>query len=144
MVKMSAPNCKFDIDWKKVEEFFLYGCSVVDVADHFGCTRDTLYKRFETEFGYTLSTFLKQKRLKGDNLIRATQFKKAIGLTDKGDNTLLIWLGKCRLKQKEHDELQDVETETNTDKENRIMELEAKLERALEKLKLLESNDINR
>ncbi len=132
----------FEIDWNKVDELLISGCTIVDIAGHFGCDRDTLYKRFEKEFGTSLSAHSQEKKRKGDNLLRAHQYKKALGLTDKGDNTLLIWLGKCRLKQKEHDETQDTETITNTDKENRIMELEAKLDQALKKIQKLDPDEI--
>jgi|GEM_PF-5251011 hypothetical protein len=125
MAKISAPNDKYDIDWKKVDDLLMAGCTIVDIAAHFGCDRDTLYYRFERDFGSSLSAHADLKRKKGDNILKAQQYAKALGLTDKGDNTLLIWLGKCRLKQKENGEDQDKESKTNTDLENRNMYLEA-------------------
>jgi len=98
---MVAPNNKYDIDWKKVDDLLIAGCTITDIAGYFGCDRDILYIRFQKEKGSSLSAYAQQKRLKGDSLLRAHQYAKALGLTDKGDNTLLIWLGKVRLKQKE-------------------------------------------
>ena len=132
------------IDWKKVDDLLVSGCPGTEIAGHFGIHPDTLYKQVEAKYETNFSAYLREKRGKGDAMIRAHQFAKALGITEKGDNTLLIWLGKCRLKQTEHDETQDVETVTNTDRENRIMELEATLDKALQKLKLLEENDNDR
>jgi hypothetical protein len=98
---MSAPNIKIEIDWKKVDEFLIAGSPITEIAGYFGTCRENLYIRFEKEFGYTLSTHAKQKRQKGESILRAHQYAKALGLTEKGDNTLLIWLGKTRLKQTE-------------------------------------------
>jgi len=98
---MTAPNIKIEIDWKKVDEFLISGSPITEIAGYFGACRKTLYNRFEKEFGYSLSTHSKQKRQKGETILRAHQYAKALGLTEKGDNTLLIWLGKTRLKQTE-------------------------------------------
>lgn len=113
------------IDWKKVDDLLVSGCPGTEIAGHFGIHPDTLYKQVEEKYGSNFSAYLREKRGKGDAMLRAHQFAKALGITNKGDNTLLIWLGKCRLKQKEHDEAQDTQTITNVDKENRLMELEA-------------------
>jgi len=70
----------------------------------FGIHPDTFYKRVEQEKGVGFSAYLQQMHSKGEALLRAQQYVKALGLSDKGDNTLLIWLGKTRLKQKEHED----------------------------------------
>lgn len=54
---------------------------------------------------------MQQKRAKGESILRAHQYAKALGLTDKGDNTLLIWLGKQRLEQRENIEKKQTEAE---------------------------------
>jgi len=92
---------KANIDWKKIEELLIAGCSAPEIAGYFGCSDRTLYARCETDLGIKYSEFSQEKRSKGEALIRAHQYAKALGLTDKGDNTLLIWLGKNRLKQSE-------------------------------------------
>jgi hypothetical protein len=50
--------------------------------------------------GFT--AYSQQKRAKGESDLRLAQHLKALGKTKKGDNTLLIWLGKQRLNQKEN------------------------------------------
>lgn len=89
------------IDWPKADELLLCGCTGVEVAAYFGMHPDTFYKRAEKEKGVCFSAYAAEKRSNGEALIREAQFKKAIGMSKKGDNTLLIWLGKQRLGQKE-------------------------------------------
>lgn len=97
-------NYKIEIDWKVVDDLFIAGCPGTEVAGRIGCHPDTLYKRIEDKYDTAYSAYLQEKRSKGDALLRAHQYAKALGLTDKGDNTLLIWLGKCRLKQRDTDQ----------------------------------------
>lgn len=94
----------FEIDWEKVEELLIAGCLGTGIASYLGIAACTLYDRCVTDKGITFTELSQQKRQKGDEILRAHQYAKALGLTDKGDNTLLIWLGKTRLKQKEHED----------------------------------------
>jgi hypothetical protein len=100
-VKRPAHRPLIEIDWKRVDKLLIAGCPGTKIADALGICSDTLYDRCEQEKGVTFSTYSQQKRIIGDALIQEAQFDKAIGNTDKGDNTLLIWLGKVRLEQKE-------------------------------------------
>lgn len=94
---------KADIDWKKVDELLISGCSGAEIAGYFGLNPATLYDRCQTDNKKMFSEYSQEKTAKGDSILRAHQYAKALGLTEKGDNTLLIWLGKCRLKQREND-----------------------------------------
>ena len=106
-----------EIDWKKVDELLIGGCLGTEIAGFFGICADTLYKRTEKEKGMTFSAYSQEKNSKGDAILRAHQYAKALGLTDKGDNTLLIWLGKTRLKQSE-EKIIDTKQITAVDLEN--------------------------
>ena len=86
------------IDWDKVDQLFMAGCNIIQTAAALGVHRDTLYKRCEEEKKTTLSAYHEEKRANGDSLILAAQYQKAI--KDKHP-TMLIWLGKQRLGQKE-------------------------------------------
>ncbi len=99
-----------DIDWEKVDQLLISGQKGTEVAAYFGIHPNTFYRKVEEEKKISFSEYLQQKRAHGDGLLKAQQFAKAMGYTDKGDNTLLIWLGKTRLEQKEH-----VETIPNND-----------------------------
>lgn len=77
------------------------GCFGSGIAHYLGINPATLYSRCLEDKGIQFSEYSQQKKEKGDEILRAHQYAKALGLTDKGDNTLLIWLGKTRLKQSE-------------------------------------------
>lgn len=99
---MSRP--KAEINWKFVDEHLEAGCSGTEIAARLGIHPDTLYDNCEREFNSTFSAYSQQKKQSGEVLLRKAQFDKAIGNTDRGDNTLLIWLGKVRLEQRETQE----------------------------------------
>lgn len=90
-----------DIDWEKADELMIAGCNGVQIAGYFGMHPETFYDRVKKEKKIGFTQYLQQKQSKGEALIVAQQYAKALGLTDSGDNTLLIWLGKTRLEQKE-------------------------------------------
>ena len=90
------------IDWKRVDELLESGSPGTEVAAYFGIHPDTLYLRAKSHYGMGFSDYLHQKRSSGEAKIRYQQFAKAIGLDAKGDNTMLIWLGKARLQQREN------------------------------------------
>lgn len=90
------------IDWKKVDELLMAGCMGTEIAAYFDMHQNTFYARVEQEYNVSFTQFSSEKKSKGESLLRAHQYAKALGLTDKGDNTLLIWLGKNRLNQKDN------------------------------------------
>lgn len=96
---MSRPH--IPIDWNRVEAMLVAGCMGTEVAAFFAMHPETFYRRVQEEFGIGFTEYLQQKRSIGDSIIREKQYLKAIGLEKEGDNTLLIWLGKNRLKQSE-------------------------------------------
>jgi len=94
------------IDWNKVEYLLKAGCMGTEVAAKFAMHPQTFYNRVVQHYGCTNYTeFLQEMRTEGDADIRAKQYEKALGLTETGDNTLLIWLGKNRLGQKNEDKI---------------------------------------
>lgn len=104
-ILMTSPGRpKADIDWKRVDDLLIVGCSGKEIAASIGVNYHTLYDRCFTDHGIQFSEYSQSKYAKGDSILRAHQFAKAIGKTTEGDNTLLIWLGKNRLGQKEKPE----------------------------------------
>jgi hypothetical protein len=93
-------NPKVEIDWDKVDQLLLGGCLGTEIAPHFGICDDTLYIRCEKEKGVTWSAYMRQKRSKGDSNLRMKQYQVAMS----GDRSLLIWLGKQRLGQRENEQ----------------------------------------
>lgn len=108
------PRPKANIDWEKVGQLVAAGCDGVQVAAYFGIHPNTLYLACEEEYKISFSDFLQEKRSKGDAMILASQFEAAI--RDK-DRTMLIWLGKQRLGQREK---QEIDHTTGGDKLNEI------------------------
>lgn len=96
---IKRPPCRplLDVDWKVVDEYLETGCPGTKIADAIGISADTLYDRCEKEKGVTFTVYSQQKRTKGDALLHKLQFDKA----KEGDTSLLIFLGKVRLEQRE-------------------------------------------
>lgn len=95
---------KIIIDWEKVDLFLEAGCSGAQVAHNLGFDPNTLYAKCVEEKGISFSEYSTQKSSKGEAELTVHQYLKALGKVEAGDNTLLIWLGKTRLKQKEHED----------------------------------------
>lgn len=85
------------IDWEKVDQFLMAGCTGTEVAAYFGCHPDTLYNKCKEKFKMGFSQYCQEKRSKGDNFLKNAQYKNAMG----GNTTMQIWLGKQRLDQRE-------------------------------------------
>lgn len=108
----SVGRPKSIIDWKYVDTLLIAGCSGREISFNIGLNPKTLYERCETEHGVPFSEYSQQKYAKGDSLLRKQQFDKALGRTTDGDNMMLIWLGKNRLKQSDAPQEINVSTET--------------------------------
>jgi len=102
---MSCPPKK--IDWKVVDQYLRAQCEGTGIAGILGIHPETLYRRCEAENGVGFSEYSSQKKGEGKELLRAKQFNTAMS----GDKTLLIWLGKQYLDQREkqHDEFENTD-----------------------------------
>jgi hypothetical protein len=98
---MAIGRPEIDLDWKKIDFLLEAGCPGTEVASHMGCHFETLYDRVEKKYGMPFSQYSYERRQKGDSSIRAKQYQKAL----QGDNHMLIWLGKNRLKQKDREDV---------------------------------------
>lgn len=92
------PTTEIPIDWKIVDKMLQAGCDGVQIAARIGCCPDTLYNRTQAKFNLAFSAYAAIKRANGDSLLHETQFE--VATVDK-DKTMLIWLGKQRLGQRE-------------------------------------------
>jgi hypothetical protein len=108
------------IDFSLVDHLLMSGCNGAQIASHFRIHPETLYDRVLKEYGVYFSEYSHLMKEKGDGLIKARQFEKALGLNKKGDNTMLIWLGKNRLGQSENPQETKITAET-LEKFNEIM-----------------------
>ena len=112
---MSPGRPEKPINWKVVDDLLIAGCNQTEVAGYLEIHQDTLRNRLVAEKGVEYSIYSAEKRSKGESLLRAQQFAKAIGKSKEGDNMMLIWLGKNRLDQTDAPK-QDISlNETNID-----------------------------
>lgn len=88
------------IDFKLVNKLLRAGCTGTEIAARIGCHAETLYKRVEKDFDMLFTDYAQEKRACGNASLHEAQYKKAV---EKLDNTMLIWLGKQRLGQKDND-----------------------------------------
>lgn len=87
-----------EIDWKQVGMLLEAGCQGTEIAAQLGIDPETLYNRCKRDNKMGFTEFSQQKRMRGDNLLRAKQFSLAMD----GDKTMLVWLGKQRLGQRDN------------------------------------------
>jgi hypothetical protein len=85
------------IDWNLVEQYLLEGSSGQEIAQIFGIHADTLYDRCQKDFGINFSELSQTNYQKGNQIIRNKQLEVATN----GNTSMLIWLGKQRLGQRE-------------------------------------------
>lgn len=143
MGKHSTPGAgrpEKPIDWALVDAYLLSGCSGVEIAPHFNMHYTTFYDRVKEKYGKNFTEYAAEKHEKGNSLLRHQQYKKALGVTKEGDNTLLIWLGKNRLKQS------DSPTDTGIDEKtvtqfNAIMSMLDKRQEAARKREEIKTSE---
>ena len=88
---MARPK-KYDIDTEKVEQLAGFGCTNTEIASFFGCSENTIRRSY--------GEFLAKGRDKGKIRLRQLQWRAA----ERGNTTMLIWLGKQVLGQSEKTE----------------------------------------
>ena len=92
---------KVNIDWNTVDKLLEADCEGTEIAAQLGINPLTLYKRCEQDNKLSFSKYLQEKKASGNSLLKAKQFSIAMS----GDKTMLIWLGKQRLGQKEKQDI---------------------------------------
>jgi hypothetical protein len=92
---------KLEIDEKQVEYLAMAYCTDEEIAAKVGCSVDTLTRRFAESIK------------KGKGSARASLRGKQFELAMKGNTTLLIWLGKQYLGQRDQ-VVNEVKADTTT------------------------------
>lgn len=101
---------KLEIDEKTVENLAAIHCTMIEIAAVVGCSVDTLENRF--------SDIIKKGRERGKMSLKRLQWEAA----NKGNTTMLIWLGKQYLDQTDKVE-QRMDREL-IDRANKIKEMD--------------------
>lgn len=102
-IKLPPHRPKLPISWEEVDQLLMSGLTGTEIAGFLGVCVDTLYDRCILEKRVPFSVYSLEKRKRGDGMIKAKQFSEAM----KGDRTMLVWLGKNRLGQKENPQTQE-------------------------------------
>lgn len=92
------------IDWQLVDRLIEAGNDGVKIAAYFDIHPKTFYNKVAEKYGIPFTEYHTRRNSKGEALLLLAQYAKAIGATKKGDTALLTYLGKVRLKQREHDD----------------------------------------
>ncbi len=95
--KRAAHRPKVIINWDVVDKYLIAGCTGVQIAALIGMHPETLYDRTKLEKRTGFTEYSLSKKLKGDSLLLGKQYSLAM----EGDKTMLIWLGKNRLGQRD-------------------------------------------
>jgi len=85
------------INWSEVDYYLKAGCNGTQIAAHFNMNRETLYDRVQLEMGVGFSEYKRLKWEAGNSQLLGTQYKMAL----EKDKTMLVWLGKQRLGQRD-------------------------------------------
>lgn len=105
MLKGQTP-AKDKIKKEEFEKLCSMWCTLVEIADFFNVSEDTVESWCKDVYSMRFSEVYKRKCSKGNILLRRWQMKSA----EKGNVTMQIWLGKQHLGQREKLE---VENENN-------------------------------
>ena len=87
-----------EINWEIVDHKLRANCHGTTIAACFDMHPVTFYDRVVKEKGVSFTEYSQQKKLEGDDCLKTTQYEEA---TVEKNTTLLVWLGKVRLDQKE-------------------------------------------
>lgn len=93
MAKMGRPV--ITIDWDQFEKLCQVHCTLEEIAGIFSCSSDTIERRVVEKYGRIFAEVFKEKSALGKLSLRRKQFE----LAQKGDKTMLVWLGKQFLGQ---------------------------------------------
>jgi hypothetical protein len=94
-----------EIDWKKVDAMCQIQCTGEEIASVLDIDYSTLERACKREHKVGFADYIGQKKLGGKASLRRNQWK----LAENGNATMLIWLGKNYLGQK--DSMDESETE---------------------------------
>lgn len=108
---MGTGRPRKEIDGEQVRKLAALHCSVEEIGDILGCGRDTIYRHHRED--------LDQGRAEGKMRLRTMQFKSA----QHGSASMLIWLGKQILGQKDQQEIVAVDEEEKRLSEEEVDDL---------------------
>lgn len=88
---------KKELNWEVIDKLCEFQATQEEIAQFCECSVDTLDRRSKELFDMSFADYFDEKRGKGKISLRRAQWQSA----QKGNATLLIWLGKQYLGQKD-------------------------------------------
>jgi hypothetical protein len=98
MAEMGRPE--IEIDWSTLDKLLFIQCNQVEICGIMNISPDTLLRRCREKHGVTFAEYSEQKRQGGRMSLRRKQMDTALS----GNVTMMIWLGKQYLGQKDKQE----------------------------------------
>lgn len=86
-----------DLNWDVVDALCGVRCTMVEIAAQLGCSPSTVTRRIKEKHDMTFRQYWETKSSTGTIALRRKQFQLAMN----GNVTMLIWLGKQALGQKD-------------------------------------------
>ena len=86
-----------EIDFVQFEKLCSLQCTQKEIAAFFEISHDTLSDRCKEQYGMTFEDVYAEKSQSGKIAVRRAQMQAAMA----GDRTMLVWLGKNMLGQKD-------------------------------------------
>lgn len=86
-----------EINWPEFDKLCELQCTLNEIASWFECSPDTIERAVKREYKTNFAEYYSQKAEKGKISLRRKQWQVALS----GDKTMLIWLGKQYLDQRE-------------------------------------------
>lgn len=87
-----------ELDWEQIDLYLQCQSTLNEVAMFCHCSHDTIERACKRDKGMSFGQYAEEKREGGKISLRRAQWQKAV---DKQDTTMLIWLGKQYLNQKD-------------------------------------------
>jgi hypothetical protein len=115
MAKTGPKGPTTQIDKEKFEKLCGLFCTCEDIAEFFDCSVDTIDRFCKREYGANFAEVYKKKSGQGRLSLRRKQYEMAM----TGNITMLIWLGKQHLGQRDK---QDIEHSGNVELAAKIAE----------------------
>jgi len=101
------------INWKDMASLIQAGCTLEECAAYAGVHPDTLRDHCKKDNDLPFREFKQQNKATGKALLRQKQYAKAM----KGDNTMMVWLGKNMLDQRDKSDTRVTEIRVGFDDE---------------------------
>jgi len=104
MAKKGRP--RIEIDKEEFEKLCRFQCTLLEIAGWFHCSQTTIENWCKRNYKTIFSETHKNLSAGGKSSLRRVQYQKALD----GNVTMLIWLGKQYLKQRDKGEVDSDET----------------------------------